>query len=231
MRMFLKSAAAAVVALVLMAGAAMAQDEVNKVEGFAGYSYMQLHRGLDAGEFDEDIGDFPSNRVGAHGFNGSVAYNFGRYLGAKFDFTYHKHRQNFDAVPVVNPLGTGSFGYALDQQAVQYMGGVQIKDNSKDGPKFKPFAHFLAGAASQSIQLEQTGQDNEIVPFDVNATSFALKMGGGIDYRVHKNIDIRLIQVDYNPIFRGDTDFGPTIGNLQGVTQQNVIFTFGLVFH
>jgi opacity protein-like surface antigen len=194
--------------------------EINKVEGFVGYSYMQLHRGLDAGEFDEDIDDFPSNRVGAHGFNGSATYNFTRYVGAKFDFTYHKHRQDFQGN-----------AYAIDQQAVQYMGGIQLKDNSKDGPKFKPFAHFLAGAASQSLQLEQTGQDEEIVPFDVNTTNFAMKIGGGIDYKVHKNIDIRLIQFDWNPIWRGEQYYNPTIGTVPRIAQQNLQLTFGVVFH
>jgi opacity protein-like surface antigen len=232
MKVFLQTAMVVIVGLIITASSAIAQgDEFNKAEGFVGYSYMQLHRGLDAEEFVNDVGDFPSNRVGAHGFNGSGTYNFTRYVGAKFDFTYHKHRQNFDAVPVVNPLGSGSFGYALDQQAIQYMGGIQIKDNSKDGPKFKPFAHFLAGAASQSIQLEQTGQDQEIVPFDVNNTSFAMKIGGGIDYKVHKNIDIRLIQFDWNPIWRGEQNFGPTIGTLPAIAQQNLQFTFGVVFH
>src|SRR5215203_5198612 len=111
MRMFLKSVAAAIVALVITAPAALAQGgEINKVEGFVGYSYLQLHRGLDAGEFDEDFGDSPANRVGAHGFNASAVYNFTKYLGAKFDFTYHKHRQDFEGN-----------SYAIDQQAVQYM--------------------------------------------------------------------------------------------------------------
>jgi opacity protein-like surface antigen len=231
MKVFLQTAMVVILALIITASSAIAQgDEINKVEGFVGYSYMQLHRGLDAGEFDEDFGDSPANRVGAHGFNGSGTYNFTKYLGAKFDFTYHKHRQDFEGN-----------SYAIDQQAVQYMGGLQIKNNLKeDGPKFKPFAHILAGLATQSFQIEQLGQNDEIVPFDVDTTNFAMKVGGGIDYRVHKNIDIRLIQVDWNPIWRGEKDvsinqpstgFTPVFTTIPRIAQQNLQFTFGVVFH
>ena len=220
MKTFFIGSLVALVVLLFTGGTVSAQDEVNRFEVFAGYAYMNLNRGIDPDEFDDDLSDFPANRVNAHGFNASATYNFNRFIGAKFDMTFHGHSQDFDQIP-----------FKLEQKVNQYMGGIQIKDNRSDGPKFKPFAHFLAGAASQSIQLELTGTDDEIVPFDVNSTDFAMKLGAGIDYKVHKNIDIRLIQFDWNPIFRSDTNFGPTLGTLPGVMQNNLQLTFGVVFH
>jgi hypothetical protein len=36
-----------------------------------------------------------------------------------------------------------------------------------------------------------------------DATSFAMALGGGVDLRVGKRIDLRLIQFDYTPTFFG----------------------------
>ena len=58
-------------------------DDYYKFEGFGGYAYMNLDRGVELDEFSE----FGQNRVNSHGFNGSVTYNFRRYWGAKFDLS------------------------------------------------------------------------------------------------------------------------------------------------
>src|SRR5215207_10005613 len=120
-----------------------AQGEFFKLEGMGGYSYMNLNRGFDPDEFDDDFDDFPTNRVNAHGFNGSVTYNFTRYLGAKFDVTLHSHGEDFESL-FINPLRTSPEGIAVpgtfktSQTVNQFMGGIQIKDNSKEGSRFRP---------------------------------------------------------------------------------------------
>lgn len=144
--------------------------------------------------------------------------------------SFHGQSQDFNSDPVINPAPQ-NFPYKLEQKVNQYMGGIQIKDNKKEGSKFRPFAHFLAGVSSQSLQLEETGVNSEIVPFDVNSADFAMKFGGGIDYKVHKNIDIRLFQFDWNPVFRSDTYLGPSFGTAPGVLQNNMQVTFGVVIH
>ena len=221
----LLSSSFVLIVLAVAASSVNAQDEINRFELFGGYSYMNLNRGLDADEIDDDFGDFPGNRVNAHGFNGSATYNFSRYIGAKFDVTLHGHSQSFEDAGIA---------YKLEQKVNQFMGGLQFKDNSKDGGKLRPFGHVLAGMASQSLQLEAAGGvlegKGEIIAFDINSTDFAMKFGGGLDYKVHKNVDIRLIQFDYNPIFRGDRDLG-TLGTLPSVMQGNMLLSFGVVFH
>src|SRR5215204_427822 len=106
-----------------------AQSEFFKLEGMGGYSYMNLNRGVDPDEFDDDFSDFPANRVNAHGFNGSITYNFSRFIGAKFDLTLHTHGEDFVSdLFVVDPLrpegGVTSATFKTSQNVYQYMGGI-----------------------------------------------------------------------------------------------------------
>jgi opacity protein-like surface antigen len=205
-------------ALIFTVSSARAQDEINQWEIFGGYAYMNLNRGIDPSVYNPTLGNLPGNRVNAHGFNGSVAGNWSRYLGAKFDVSFHGQSQTFSSgVP-----------FKLEQKVNQYMGGIQVKDNLKDGPKWKPFGHALFGLANQHFQAERLA--GNVVIYDVHSNDFAMKMGAGLDFAIHKNIDIRVIQFDWNPIFRGDKTFG-TLGNIRGVTQNNMQLTFGVAFH
>lgn len=114
------------------------------------------------------------------------------------------------------------------------MGGIQFKNNSKDGPKIKPFAHVLLGVADSHWSLDQetgTSTGNALRIADINSTDFAMKFGGGIDIKVHKNVDIRAFQFDFNPIWRGRADFGPNFGTADSAVRTNFMLTFGVAFH
>src|SRR5215467_2115193 len=161
-----------------------------KWEFFGGYSYMNLNRGFDPDEFNDSFSDFPANRVNAHGFNGSITYNFRRFIGAKFDLTLHSHGEDFTSgfnIPVVNPPVFTPGTFKTSQNVYQYMGGIQIKDNSKEGPKLKPWAHILGGISDQHFSLDRTAPTSAQL-FKVNSTDFAMKLGGGLDIAVHKHI-------------------------------------------
>lgn len=213
----------------------LAQDERYGWEFYGGYSYMNLNRGFDPDEFDDDFEDFAANRVNAHGFELAVNYNWSRYLGAKFAYVRHSHSQDI--------LDTPTEQFKLEQKVGQFLGGIQIKDNRKDGGRLKPWAHILAGAAQQSFQgegqflqinpLRPAGaprpEGEELVVFDINSTDFTMSFGGGLDLRVHRNVDIRLIQFDWNPIFRGDRE--TQFGTFPGAMQNNYRFGFGVVLH
>ena len=110
------------------------------------------------------------------------------------------------------------------------MGGIQIKDNMKEGPKFKPWGHILFGVADQHFSVDQTAPSNSQL-FKINSTDFAMKFGGGIDYKIHKNVDVRAIQFDWNPILRGDAAVGGQFGTINSVLQNNWLLGFGVVFH
>lgn len=224
--------------LMLAASSISAQEDINKVEVFGGYSYMNLNRGIDPDELVNNYSDFPGNRVNAHGFNGAFTYNFRRYLGAKFDLTLHSHTEEYATTLVPTPTGTPDLGTtgptvaALDirHRVYQYMAGIQVKDNKKEGSMFRPFVHVLGGFAAQNIQVDQTSPVTQQL-LEFKATDFAMKFGGGADLNVHKNFSIRMIQFDYNPIFRGDIDYGtgPLVNN--SIIQHNYLVSVGGVVH
>jgi hypothetical protein len=74
--------------------------------------------------------------------------------------------------------------------------------------------------------------------FDTNSTSFAMGIGGGLDVRLGDGpVRLRIIQVDYTPIFFSDRSvnvLGAVGGiqpvNLEGQRADNVRFAFGIVF-
>jgi hypothetical protein len=213
--------------------AVYAQKDDYKWEGFVGYSYMNLNRGIDPSEVNSEITNFPGNRVNAHGFNGSIVYNFHRYVGAKFDLTFAKHGEDFTSplqisAPPLPPIPSATLKSSQDVE--QYLFGIQIKDNKIGSQKLKPFAHILGGVAHEKFVIEETAP-GALTIVDNGANDFAMKLGGGLDLRVHKNIDIRLIQFDWNPISRSDITVGGRIGTIGSVLQNNYLFTWGVAFH
>jgi len=211
----------------LNSAAAQTTGGVNRVEFFGGFS----HNRVAAPYADDDLefldSEFETGTAfrdtfggtyGSNGVNFSITGNFSKWAGAKFDVSTHSNSRS------------GSFdGLAVEQKyrLTNYLGGIQIKNNAKDGPRVKPFFHALAGVATQKVELSGSG-----VPFvfdDDNVsesqTNFALAFGGGIDVKVHKRVDIRLIQFDYNPTYLKETE------DRDGKFQGNFRIGFGIVIH
>jgi hypothetical protein len=90
----------------------------------------------------------------------------------------------------------------------------------------RPFAHALFGASLFRGFTSDLRPSNNVYTFD-DATSFAMALGGGLDLRVSKRIDVRLIQFDYTPtFFRSGTakQFSDISGHcFQAVTGQRVV--------
>jgi hypothetical protein len=172
---------------------ALAQDDYNKVNFYVGYSNNRV-------DTDED-------REGFNGFNTSITGNVSRYVGIKGDYSYHRKSET----------ESGVTGKATIQN---FLGGVQFKDNSKD-KKFKPFAHVLAGVARVSANINDSsgslGSSGAQV-FSESNTGFAMVFGGGVDIRAGKRVDVRVIQLDYNP------------NRFDGSFQHNFRVGFGIVF-
>jgi len=232
MKIILKIALAMAVTMFAFASA-KAQSDYHKFEVMGGYSYLNLNRGIDPDEINDNFSDTPFNRVNAHGFNGSINYNFRRYWGVKFDVTLHTHGEDFTSVLTVNPPlpgGNTAGTFKTSQNVYQYMGGIQFKDNSVDGSKVRPFGHILMGVADQHFSVDRTAPvESRLI--DINSTDFAMKFGGGVDIGLSKNFAIRAVQFDWNPIFRGDVDLGHNFGSTGGSMQNNWLLTFGIVIH
>jgi hypothetical protein len=157
------------------------------------YNKFEFYGGFSHNRADDGSGE----REGTNGIELAVTGNLSRYFGLKADFAHH--RKSFD-------LGVGG---DLTFTSNTFVAGVQIKDNSKE-TKVKPFVHAMVGGA-------RLGFSGGGVSDSVNG--FAGVFGGGIDIRAGKNIDIRVIQADYNPT------------RIEGTTQHSFRVGIGVVFH
>lgn len=199
---------------------AQAVDDHKKGEFYVGYSNGQVDTGLDSGS---TAADFFRDRQSFHGFNVSGVYNFSRYFGVKGDVsgTYNSSRftGNIDAGGSITTIS-----FDTDSSLYNFLGGVQVKDNSRSG-RFKPFAHVLVGAAHARAKFSDftCAPGNlctaVVVPDEsASGTGFAGAFGGGLDIRLNDRIQIRAFQVDYNPV------------RIEGSTQHNARFGAGIVF-
>ncbi|HEX7296683.1 MAG TPA: outer membrane beta-barrel protein [Pyrinomonadaceae bacterium] len=200
-----------------------ANSQVRRFEVFGGYSHNRVDVGpvedFDPSD-DIELNDIIDEREGFNGFNGSVVGNFSRYVGAKFDYSYHQK----------------SFGFGGDNTTIRlhnFLGGLQVKDNSSEGT-WKPFGHALVGVGRIAADLSEF--DDRLADFD--DANFAAAIGGGLDVRVSPRIDVRVIQFDYNPMRFDFSDFGavglpgtPTLTGDSKRTLHNFRIGIGIVLH
>jgi hypothetical protein len=201
-----------------------ATGDYNKVEGFIGYSNNQVDTGIS--DDDNDLRDFFNDREGLNGVNGSVVGNINRYVGIKGDVSAHFKSYNFD-IPRPGTTNTVD-SFKIDASVYNFLGGVQVKDNSKEGSRFRPFGHALAGVAVGRTKVadsfftstfcQQAGVDCR-QDLSESETGFAAAIGGGIDIKATERFSIRAIQLDYNPT------------RFNGSTQNNFRIGVGVVFH
>lgn len=205
------------------AAPAASSDEYKKWEFFGGYSALNFDN-LGGDTDNANVNDVLGEKNTLRGFNLAVTYNFHKYFGVTFDYSLHLREDNF-----THPLGSGT----IDTTVQNFLGGIQIKNNSEDGPRFKPFGHALFGFANQKIDVEspQLPALFGTSDFSVNETSFAMAFGGGIDIKLNNRFDIRAAQIDWNIINRGDQQ---TVGSpfvLPGTRQDNLRLSIGIVIH
>lgn len=196
-------------------------DDYKKAELYVGYSNGQVDTGVDSGD---SAVEFFRDRANFNGVNASGVYNLNRYFGVKGDYSV-----TFNRTEVSDTFTTGGFDYTIGfetkNQLHNFTGGVQIKDNAKEGV-FKPFAHAMVGVAHARTKIQDftcvAPVGGSCTPLDIssenfNETGFSGIIGGGIDFRLNNKIQIRAIQVDYNPT------------RLGGETQNNVRIGAGIV--
>jgi opacity protein-like surface antigen len=162
------------------------------------FGVMYSHNRVDTdGAFDPTGGD---SRDGFNGVNIDAGYNFTRYVGAKADFSYHRKSADF---------GVTGGTINVEGKLTQFMGGIKIQDNAVE-TKVRPFAQFLVGVGHVEVDASGTGIGTT---FNQGETGLAAAVGGGLDIRVHKNVDIRAIKVEYNPVrVEGETGNNFRIG-------------------
>lgn len=138
--------------------------------------------GLDTkGAFNSD-----KSHDALYGFEVQGAYNISRFWGLKADFSYGQ--RNFDT-PFID----------LTPRLTQIMGGIKLQDNAT-ATRFRPFAHALAGVAHASDTPRIVLASSNLEVFSVRSgTGPAFALGGGLDIRLTKKLELRAFQIDYNP--------------------------------
>jgi hypothetical protein len=206
----------------LSAGLVFGQStDIKKGEVYVGYSNGQIDTGVDSGS---SINDFFRDRENFNGFEVSGVYNLGRWFGVKGDFSAHFNSTRFNEV-FPDPSGPVTVNTKNSNSLYNFLGGIQVKDNNKSGT-WKPFAHALIGAAharSKFTELTCTTSTGTTCPTGFTNETFsdtglAGAIGGGLDIRLNDKIQIRAIQIDYNPVRIG------------GFTNHNARFGAGIVF-
>ena len=187
---------------------AQSTDDYHKWEFYGGYS----HNRIDTGSGSSIISD----REGYNGFDTAVTGNITRYVGLKVDFAGHFKNKSF-------PVSTALVN--VDSSVYNLLGGIQLKDNSKEA-RFKPFAQALVGVAHARNKVDFSADfcvaifpSPCIADFTETDTGLAGAFGGGLDIRAGSRLDIRAIQIDYNPTRLFDS------------TQHNFRIGAGIVIH
>lgn len=227
-------------------------DNYYKWEGYGGYVHGRNNYSADRDVFDFGPGGtqtvvlcsadgaafFGTNfqklfcqRNGFNGVDGSVTYNVSRYFGITGDLNAQRRTDTY--VDTIAPGHTDTT--KVTETKYQLFGGVRIKDNSRE-TRYKPFAHALVGFARERLNGNTTSTLPAEPPsrFTDSPTSFAMKLGGGLDVRLNSRIDVRVIEVDYNPIFARDRTLGGTLPfgvRVLGRRADNVTFGVGIVIH
>lgn len=112
-----------------------------------------------------------------HGAAGSFTYNASKWLGLTAEVGGYQFERNLFPLTGNNNSVQGTF--------TSYLFGPRV--NLRKFNRFIPFAEFLVGAASSSVEV--TGGSDQ--------SAFALAAGGGIDYVLFKNVAWRVGQFDY----------------------------------
>lgn len=195
---------------------AQSSSDYKKGEFYVGYSNQQVDTGANSNT-GNGARDFFNDRIGFHGFEVSGVANISRYVGLKGDFSGAYRSVNFNF-----PTGTGTTANTValrtNNSLYNVLGGVQFKDNSSDA-RVKPFAHVLAGVGHTRTKVTNIACSNSAVTNcsslagDFSDTGLAGAFGGGLDVKLSNKVDLRAIQVDYNPIrFNGQTDHNARFG-------------------
>jgi opacity protein-like surface antigen len=219
------------ICLVLCSLAAFSQDSP-KVEVFGGYSWLHLgSMGITNSDLDTATGATPgtnSLKNGFSGWTGEVQYNVNDWIGVVADASGDYGTRV--SVSGVTGIPSGSSYTFLVGPVLQQSAG-----------KLKPFVHLLFGFNRQNTDLVNAVV-NEMYT-NSKDDAFAMAFGGGVDYKVGKNVSLRLAQLDYlltshdystvsNSIINGLAN-SAIITNVptNGTRQNNFRFSTGIVFN
>lgn len=219
--------------IVLICSFASAQDTTPKVQVFGGYSLFHADTGGLSGPVADSVLGAPSGTFGVssnfNGWNAEAQYNVRRWFGIVADFSGHY------GAPLTASSTSGVSGLP-GANAYSILFGPALSYKTK--ARLTPFAHALFGFDRARLNESTLSGLPDTSPGFSNAvsdTSFAMALGGGLDYKLTSRFAIRLGQVDYfytnhdlNALYGGA--FGPGLVSGLATHQNNLRFSTGIVF-
>lgn len=194
-------------------------SDYKRGEFYGGYSNQQVDTGADS-DTGNTARDFFNDRLSFNGFEAAGVYNVSRYVGIKGDVSGVYRNRDFRF-----GNGAATTNFETKNSLYNVLGGVQFKDNASE-TRLKPFGHALIGVGVARTKIQNfttttTGTTTTTLFGDDNFNDHGVAMafGGGLDVKLSDKVDLRAVQVDYNPI------------RLNGSFDHNVRFGIGFVFH
>lgn len=183
--------------LLVCAPAGFAQSDYSHWEFFIGYAHERANNGADRldrrGLAVNPNGstqrvDFVGGRIPYNGATTEVVANVTPHIGLVANFS-----ATFANTDFVDSLSGRTFHARLYRYLL--LGGPRY--NWRNSSPFIPYAHALFGVARYQAKF----RNGDFTCPDTSETAFAMALGGGLDIRASKHIDIRAGQVDYLPVF------------------------------
>lgn len=230
---------------------------------FTGDSYKETST-FDNSTFSDTVGKKASHQL--NGFDISAAYRLSDHFAAKAGFGWLTGSEANSNLPG-GSFGRGSAsqptyvlvipGYSIQhtkQNYLSFMAGAEYKD-FKSAHKLNPFGQLMIGVGFEGASYDLHNTTHALIyqsqNYKANVTAFTVDAGAGLDLKLNKNFDLRIVEVDFVPTFpakkyiqkRGDLR-GPFPGTsfpneqlytLQDVTtdssfQANFRFGIGIAF-
>jgi opacity protein-like surface antigen len=151
-----------------------------------------------------------NSRQGLNGWEGSVEGKVFRYVGLVADFSGNYGSQTLPIAVGTCPINVVCSPLRSNTHVQNFLFGPRVSANFG---KIRPFGEFLVGAGHVSGNVTSPFPDNFPISPD---TTFAMAIGGGLDYKIIRPIAAR---------FQGDyirTSFF-------GTTQNNIRLSTGIV--
>jgi opacity protein-like surface antigen len=207
-------------ALIALGGSMTYAQDRSPAEFFAGYTFENIDSGIKSTDFAGTGISSTSldQRYKSNGFNVSGTGYITKQFGITGDFSagFERRNDNFGVIQTKAKLALYNI-----------TAGPQVKFFSNR--RATPFVHALFGVARRSLkETVAAAVGSEITFAEDSTTSFAMNLGGGIDVRLNDRIDLRVIQVDYNPIFLKSRTVEDV--NFPSRTAHGLRFSLGLVF-
>lgn len=183
--------------LLVCAPAGFAQSDYSNWEFFIGYAHERANSGADrldrSGLAVNSNGttsraDFVSDRIPFNGVTNEVVANVTPRIGLVANFS-----ATFANTDFLDALRGRSFHARVYRYAL--LGGPRY--NWRNSSPFIPYAHALFGVARYQAKF----RNSDFTCPDTSETAFAMALGGGLDIRAGKHVDVRAGQIDYLPVF------------------------------